>query len=294
MLSMIVNWLKKPFPFIESLRDKLFISFISGCVVLLFLVMFQPFGIDTVHENIYLYLSGYGVITMGAVGLSLILLPMSLPGIFNYDKWNIGKNILLIIWVLVIITLFNYAYGEYIVNRNYVDALIHNDRTGLLSWIFMTFSVGIFPVLFIVYFAERQFLKRNQRIADEINKGIHKPAIDYEGMRVTLESGINKSFEISTSELICIQAEGGNYSTVYWQTGSDLSKELLRLTLLNFLKKVGPDKNIVRCHKSYIVNLDKVENVRGNARSLTLEIKGLDFEIPVSRSFPREQLVNIA
>ena len=71
-------------------------------------------------------------------------------------------------------------------------------------------------------------------------------------------------------------------------------KELLRLTLLNFLEKVDPDKNIVRCHKSYIVNLDKVENVHGNARSLMLEIKGLDFEIPVSRSFPREQLAVMA
>ncbi len=294
MKSIIKNWLKKPFPYIESLRDKLLISFISGCVVFLFLVIFKPFGIDTVHENIYLYLSGYGVITMGASGLNLIFLPIFFPKVVDYDKWAIGKNIILILWVLMIISILNYAYGQYLVNQIYVDALIQNERTGLLSWIFMTFSVGIFPVFFIIYFAERQLLKRNLRLAGEINKGIHKPAIDHEGMRIELESGKNKSFEISTAELICIQAEGGNYATVYWQDEMGTQKEMLRITLLNFLKKVDAEKNIVRCHKSYIVNLDMVETVIGNARSLMLEIKGLDFEIPVSRSFPREELVKIA
>ena len=191
-------------------------------------------------------------------------------------------------------TCTNYAYGQYLVSQVYVDALIHSERTGLLSWIFMTFSVGIFPVLFIVYFSERQLLKRNMRIAGEINKRIYKSPTYNNGMRIALETGKNKSLEINTSELICIQAEGGNYATVYWQGEMGTEKELLRLTLLNFLEKVDPDKNIVRCHKSYIVNLDKVENVHGNARSLMLEIKGLDFEIPVSRSFPREQLAVMA
>ena len=291
---MIKDWLKKPFPFIESLRDKLLISFVSGIVVIGFLVIFQPFGIDTVHENIYLYLSGYGVITMGVIGLNLVLLPMAFPKIINYDKWTIGKNMLFILWVLIIISLLNYAYGQYLVNQVFIDALIHSERTGLLSWIFMTFSVGIFPVFFIVYFAERQLFKRNMRIAGEINKGISKSSSYNNGMNIALESGKNKSLEISTSELICIQSEGGNYATVYWQDEMGTQKELLRLTLLNFLEKVDPDMNIVRCHKSYIVNLDKVENVHGNARSLMLEIKGLDFEIPVSRSFPREQLAVMA
>lgn len=194
----------------------------------------------------------------------------------------------------MIISLLNYAYGQYLVSQVYIDALIHRDRTRLFSWIFMTFSVGIFPVLFIVYFAKRQFLKRNQRIAGEINEGIHKSFAYHNEMSITLESGKNKSIEVSTSELLCIQAEGGNYSTAHWQDGSGIHKELLRLTLLNFPEKVDSYKNFVRCHKSYIVNPDKAENVHGNARSLMLEIKGLDFEIPVSRSFPRERLAIIA
>ena len=291
---MVKNWLKKPFPLIESLRDKLLISLISGIVVVAFLVIFQPFGIDIVRESIYLYLSGYGLIATVIIALNLILLPLILPEYINYDKWTIWKNMLFILWVLIDITLLNYAYGQYLVSQVYIDALLHSDRTGLLSWIFMTFSVGIFPVFFIVYFAERQFLKRNQRIAVEINKGIHKLTIDYEGINISLELGKSKSFEINTSELLCIQGEGGNYSTVYWQNEMGTQKELLRLTLLNFLEKVAADKNILRCHKSYIVNLDKVENVHGNARSLMLEIERLDFEIPVSRSFPREQLAVIS
>ena len=81
---------------------------------------------------------------------------------------------------------------------------------------------------------------------------------------------------------------------MHWRDESETQKELLRITLLNLLQRVDSDENIVRCHKSYVVNLDKVAKVHGNARSLMLELKGLDFEIPVSRSFPREQLAGIA
>ncbi len=294
MSSVIKEWLKKPFPFTESLRDKLLVSFIAGILVIGFLIIFQPFSIDTIRESIYLYLSGFGLITMVVIAVNLIFLPIIIPGYVNYDEWTIGKNIVLILWILMIISFLNYTYGQYLVSQVYIDALEQSNRTGLLSWILMTFSVGIFPVFFIIYFAERQLLKRNLRIAGEINKGIHGLAPSNDNRTLILESGKNKSFEINTSELICVRAEGGNYTTVYWQDGVNAQKELLRLTLLNFLDKMVSNENIVRCHKSFVVNLDRVETVSGNARSLMLELKGLDFEIPVSRSFPRERLKTIS
>ena len=46
------------------------------------------------------------------------------------------------------------------------------------------------------------------------------------------------------------------------------------------------DENIIRCHKSFIVNRNEIETVNGNARSLFLMMKARDIEIPVSHSFP--------
>ena len=290
---MFIIWLKKPFPLIESPRDKILLSFIIGIVVFLFLALFRPFGIDTIQEDVLLYLSGFGIISTVVTAFSFIVLPLIVPRQMNTNNWTTGKNVLLIVWILMIITILNYIYAQFLVSTVYVEALIQQENTGILAWIFMTFSVGIFPVLLIIYFAERKLLKDNQKVADEINKGIHKsPA--HLGQPISLESGKDNYFNINTGDLICVRAEGGNYSTVFWQDELGIKKEFLRLTLLSFLELVHAELTIVRCHKSYVVNIEKVKNVRGNARSLTLELNGLDFEVPVSRSFPREHLANIA
>ena len=44
--------------------------------------------------------------------------------------------------------------------------------------------------------------------------------------------------------------------------------------------------NVQRCHRSYIVNLDKISQVSGNAQGLKLSFDGLeDVLVPVSRSY---------
>ncbi len=49
-------------------------------------------------------------------------------------------------------------------------------------------------------------------------------------------------------------------------------------------------KKVIRCHKSYIVNLNKVNRISGNAKGYKLQIDELDFLIPVSRSLGIDDL----
>ncbi len=58
----------------------------------------------------------------------------------------------------------------------------------------------------------------------------------------------------------------------------------LRISLSNILKQVQT-QTIKRCHRSYIVNLDKVRNLKDNAQGYKLILSEMDFDIPVSRSF---------
>ncbi len=154
----------------------------------------------------------------------------------------------------------------------------------------MTFSVGVIPVVFALYFIEKKLVRSNQHLAEEFNKNIKGPDTDRSVQEIVIDSGRDTALRINSSDFICVQAEGGNYATIYWLNESEIKKEMLRLTLLGFLEKTESIESIVRCHKSYILNLEKVVSFRGNARSVTVMLDGLDFEIPVSRSFPREQL----
>ena len=171
-----------------------------------------------------------------------------------------------------------------------MDGLGQLDRTGILSWLYMTFSVGVIPVIISLYLIERKLVRDNQHLAEKFNNNIGGPYADESGKRIVIESGQDTSLSINSSDFICVQAEGGNYLTVYWLDESETKKKMIRQTLLGFLKKTDSIDSIVRCHKSYILNLKKVVSYKGNARSVTVMLDGLDFEIPVSRSFPREEL----
>jgi DNA-binding LytR/AlgR family response regulator len=47
-------------------------------------------------------------------------------------------------------------------------------------------------------------------------------------------------------------------------------------------------QNIYRCHKSYLVNLAKVNHVSGNAQGYKLHLKDVEDQIPVSRKLNEE------
>jgi len=291
-IYMIKNWLYKPFPLIESLKDQMFMALLAGLVVFLFLAVFQPFGISTEHEGIFKHLAGYGLITTIVVAICFFLTSRLLPNSVYKDNWTIGKNVILILIILILISILNFIYGQYVSDQIYMQGIVQTYTPGLILWIFMTFSVGIFPVFFIIYIAEKRLFKRNKRIAGELNKGIYNSGFNNKGTQISLDLGKNISLEINSAKFICVQAEGGNYSTVFWIDNSDIKKQIFRITLQNFMEQVDSDINIIRCHKSYIVNRNHVESVVGNARSLLLRINGLDFEVPVSRSFPRDRLMS--
>lgn len=287
--SRSLQWLQKPFPLVESFRDIVLISLGSGIVVMAILVVFKPFGIEEIDRDLFVYLCGYALIDIFITAF-LLLLPRIIPAWTNPRRWTTGKNLIAIICLLVFISLSNYFYGEYLADRDYVEGFKQIHKGGIFTWLFMTFSVGVVPLVFALYFIERRLLIRNQQRADEFNDAIKDTPMPVHETQISIGSGADSLQALRLADLICVRAEGGNYATVFWQQGAVVKKKLMRLTLVGFLDLAKAEESIVRCHKSYVINLDYVLSFQGNARSVTVSMEGLDFDIPVSRSFPREKL----
>ena len=62
-------------------------------------------------------------------------------------------------------------------------------------------------------------------------------------------------------------------------------KLLLRSSLSRLEAQIIDRSNIVRCHRSYVVNLDRVERVTGNAQGYKLHLFGGQFQVPVARRY---------
>ncbi|MCK4568793.1 MAG: response regulator transcription factor, partial [Bacteroidales bacterium] len=78
-------------------------------------------------------------------------------------------------------------------------------------------------------------------------------------------------------DLLYIEA-ADNYVSVYYLHRGILQKFMVRNSMKSYEEQFK-DSNIVRCHRSYMVNLDKVEIIRKEKDGLHLE---LDTEPPIS------------
>ena len=79
-----------------------------------------------------------------------------------------------------------------------------------------------------------------------------------------------------------------NYVTVvYQETDGKLKKELLRSSLSKVESQIQ-FTYILRCHRSYMVKLQKVYKVSGNAQGYKLHLWQVAEPLPVSRGYAKQ------
>ena len=102
-----------------------------------------------------------------------------------------------------------------------------------------------------------------------------------------LRSNIVKdTVEINLDSLLFIEAEK-NYITIIQENEKGIYKKLLRLSLVKAQDQIT-QKSIIRCHRSYLININSIKSVSGNSQGLKLNFsEGLP-EIPISRKYKEE------
>jgi hypothetical protein len=275
--NLIVHFLKKPHPFPESINQKIGASLSSGFLVSLFLWIFSPFDIqDTPVDNINLYIAGFGLVTVAVTMLTTLFIPIALPLFFLESNWTVGKNILYTLLSVIGIGFANLFYNHLITGQQIV-------WIDLLKFQFYTLSVTLFLIsvtTFIRYNTNQAFYSKNalllnKEIAEEktgetqVHFFLIQSESEKEELRVTIDS------------LLYVEA-ADNYCKFYLLTDEKVKTRMLRVSL----KKVEEQllsPCFFRCHRSYIVNINQIEEVRGNSQGYKIVLKSATDPIPVSR-----------
>jgi len=278
------EYLNKPFPFIEKKNHRfLALVFFSGFIYV-FLLIFQPFGISNIQYYKPVYVAGFFGITFAVLLFSFLVAPIIFKNLFDFDKWTIKKNAIFIVIQFLIVTVLNWIYNSTI-------GYGITEQFSLFFFVFITVSVGIIPTLFLIYFIEKNLSRKNQHIATNFNKSIQHRTNKSENPKIKLISqNKDETIIIELKQLICIKSEG-NYLKVFFSLENEIKSKLIRNSIKNIEEHLIIFENIIRCHRSYIVNFDTVKRMTGNARNFNLHIEKLGFTIPVSRSFPKSNFL---
>ncbi len=273
------EYLKSPFP---PGRSSWRIIISVSLFIALFLLVFQPFGLQYIDmKHRLLILSGYGAVTFLALVFNLILIESVFKSTFSEVNRTVGKQILWILWILFTTGLGNYVYSIIIFPG--MARSIHN----LLIFQGFTLIVGIFPVTIITIITHNYLLKKNLQLASMINRTIAGEQTQLypseQDIEIRAEGGRDRII-IPVDSILFIESVG-NYIEVHWSDTGKPRKKLLRNTLKNMHRQLSDFSFIFQCHRAYIVNLNKVDTIKGNAQGYRLELSGSDLPIPVSRNY---------
>ncbi len=96
-------------------------------------------------------------------------------------------------------------------------------------------------------------------------------------------NGKYEILELPLGDLLFIESVG-NYCDIYYLEADVVKKVTFRSALASFAETL-PSNTILKTHRSFLVNLNKVQKVTGNAQGYQLSLQHFDDKtIPVSRA----------
>lgn len=275
--------LTDPYPFCPGFRRSLVTALLISVFVVAFLGFFQPFDLHQVRGSVKMwFILGYGIVNFVVIMINMLLLPYLFPSLFDEKKWKVYKELLFLSWMLFTIGLGNFLYTKILFN--YPDDIL----MGFLSFQLYTLAVGIFPVIISIVLNYNHQLRKNLELAGSISTSLshdHSGNID-DSQRISLSADNRKeTLELPLKDIQYIQSEG-NYIIVYFREESEMKRSILRNTLKKTQEELGPHfPPLFRTHRSYIVNLNLVDRIKGNSQGLQLYLPELEDFIPVSRAY---------
>jgi len=276
--------LSKPYPKDSTILQKVFIGFLYGNFVFLFLFLFQPFGLNEWKvEYKELRLAGYGLITMLVLLFNSILVERSFLGFFGEKNWKVWKEILWSSWNIVLIGACNLLYSYWQIGFPLTFA-------GFLTYQWITLLIGLFPVTIATLISYNRLQSKMIRESKELNEiigydmdveeGPVNPAV--KNIEIVGENA-NERVVLNPEDLIYIESTG-NYITISWLDNERLNQKMIRSTLKQVETLFTGQDYIFKTHRSYLVNLKKVIKVSGNSQGYKLHFLLPDDLVPVSRS----------
>ena len=223
-------------------------------------------------------MSFFGCITTFVLLFFIYVFPLLLPNLFSDKNWKLGYQMLFYMLVLIVIAIFNSIYS------NNINSIPFGwDSYWLI--VSRTFVVGILPIVFITFFDYYLKVKSNLDLASNILKNKKEFLKDSKEATYQILTDLkNETFSFSEHDFNYAIADG-NYTDISSLDENTLKKVTYRVTLSSFETQLKEASSIVRCHRSYMVNLKKVKNISGNAQGLRLELINQSEIIPVSRKY---------
>jgi DNA-binding LytR/AlgR family response regulator len=270
----MVDFQKPIPPYLNEKQNIIRLILFTSLFALVFLNAYSPFGADRWYDLTRLEFFTYSSL---AILIGVLVVVISRILMYNVSKRNTINIWQYLIWIFAEIFLMALAYTMFEKlflkdNRQFTDLLKNSSRNTALV-LLLPYSV------LWLYFSWRDKKEQIERLADlaPFTESSRDMIPFYD------DKGILK-FSIKKENLLYLESDE-NYVNICYLNKGKISKYLLRDTLKK-IEESFSGTEIIRCHRSYMVNFEKVKVIKKERDGLKLEFDNPSVtDIPVSKTY---------
>lgn len=269
---------KVPFYLLEK-KNTVRIILFTAFFALLFINLFQPFGSRNWYPNIsdfkYFFFSSLIILT----GMLVVVVSRLFMGLYiRRHELNYLQYAILILSEILAMSLFFSLFSRYVPSggkeRDFMQ-LFQKSFVNTSLVLLLPYSISI---LFFSWKEKNRLLKAQE--GDDSTIPTHKKnLIGFQDEKGELK------ISIMLENLVLIES-ADNYATIHYINKDKLNTFLIRNSLKWIEDNLTKDTSLVRCHRSYIINLDKVRVFKKTKNGIFMELEAPDTpDIPVSKTY---------
>ena len=266
---------QKPLPpYLNEKQNIVRLILFTSLFALVFINIYSPFGVDKWFNLTNLQFLTYSSLIILAGVLVVVVSRIIMFQVCKRHIINIWEYLLWIFTEVFLMALF-YALFEklFLDDKRIFSDLVKLSARNTSLVLLLPYSVSW------LYFSWRDKKEQIDRLADvqsfSANTRNMIPFYD--------DKGVLK-FSIKKENLLYLES-AENYVNICYLNKGTVSKYLLRDTLKK-IEESFSGTEIIRCHRSYMVNFDKVKVIRRDKDGLKLELDNpLVIDLPVSKTY---------
>ncbi len=268
----------------EGWKGKVSLALFPGIFVALFLNIFQPFTVNNADGSwrFAIAIAGYGALS------SLIILSTEFVtrplcnSLFQWKHKSIWSEGAWYIWHFTTVGIGVMLYRDYLCYGHFTWPRL----AVVFTMLYRTCMIGLIPMVLLLVGQKVQRLNAYVKHLDTSNWR-RKEKIHLSG-----ENGKEKLI-LAPADFLFISCSD-NYADIYFQKEGQVKKVMLRSSMVRLEQLIQGQSSIIRCHRSYIVNLAKVSFLEPKGKGFQLHLQGLTRPLPVSLKYRNQVCAHLA
>lgn len=284
----------KPIPkYIYSRANQIFMVLFVPFFALVFINLYRPLDFDRIDDS---FLQAFDISRSARVQLITLMMVLGGMVIAAASRSIMGRYTKR--YTMTYIGYIAWIFGELLAMVTTLTLATHfTDTTRSITELFKNSFVKTFLIVFIpyaicyIYFIWQENLRELRELRQQIERD--ETVLQKAYVQILDEKG-EMRLSVRRENLVLIES-ADNYVCVYYLNGDKTKKTMVRNTLSRVAEHLKGSR-IVRCHRSYMINLDHAKILHRDKEGVFIElgIEGMP-DVPISRTYAdniREWLVD--